>query len=267
MIGHGKLARTLPPSLRDTTTRSSTLNGIWVIERIPRLCIGNIEFPHLTKLGLYFSGWQIIRNAPMLEELKLTLRIITAYPQVLDMIPPQLKSLELDLVCWCKDVDWSPILRYLNRIALRSQLKELVIRFSTGDEVASILDAIYRHGQLESLKIIFTKAWESGQMERFLDGLVKVCPRLLSLELGRKNAPSTHSLNILKRFACLNKLAISIYRTADIDSFWDAIRMFPQPMCIMMCSSSDAEEPRIKYLRLKRPDIKINASRSSGYHM
>lgn len=143
--------------------------------------IDSLQFPRLTKLGLNWTEWEIVHNAPMLEELRLTSAMIGIHPQVLDMIPPHLKSLELDLDTWRLDDDHSPILCYLNRIALQSQLKEFVLRWNSRRDVASILDAIYRHDHLECLKIHFTGEWATYRMESFLDGLVKACTRLSRL--------------------------------------------------------------------------------------
>ncbi|KAJ8658023.1 hypothetical protein O0I10_006294 [Lichtheimia ornata] len=127
--------------------------------------IDNIQFPRLTKLCLFSCGWQIIRNAPMLEELALTVGMTSMHPQVLDTMPPNLKSLDLDLNSQhaYDDDDDSPILCYLNRIAIQMRLKKLVIHFNSCNNVAFILDAIHRHDHLECLKIRFTGEWVSIQ--------------------------------------------------------------------------------------------------------
>lgn len=82
--------------------------------------IDSIQFPRLTNFGLFSSGWQVLHSAPMLEELKLTARMINTHLQVLDIIPPHLKSLELDFRRQRIHNHESPILRYFTRIALQS---------------------------------------------------------------------------------------------------------------------------------------------------
>lgn len=57
-----------------------------------REALEHLLYPRLKKLAISSSGWQIVRNAPLLEESKLTSRVIIKHPQVLDMIPPHLKS-------------------------------------------------------------------------------------------------------------------------------------------------------------------------------
>lgn len=208
----------------------------------------------------------MIRHAPILEELKLTFRIISTHPQVLDTIPPHLKSLDLDLDAWQYYEDHSSILSYLNRMARQSKLKELVLRFNSRDDIASILDAIYRHDHLECLKISFTSEWESYPMERFLNGLVKACPCLSRLELKCTNAPSTHSIETLKRLPQLHKFAFSIHRTCDNDSFWNAIRTFPQLKCITIYPSPVAQDARILHLNQQRPDMKIIVGSTHLFH-
>lgn len=104
--------------------------------------IYTIKYGRLKQLSLSKSGWWIPRNAPMLEELHITAYIIKKNVAVLDTIPPNLKKLELDL-----DLDFdlrykAPLERYIKRFALRSHLKELVIHFSSSDNIDTILNAI-----------------------------------------------------------------------------------------------------------------------------
>ncbi|KAJ8657592.1 hypothetical protein O0I10_006656 [Lichtheimia ornata] len=219
--------------------------------------VGLFQYPRLRKLGLISSGWQIPRNAPLLEELMLTSRIISTQPQVLDMIPPHLNKLELKLEGPLQPVAKSSIERYLTRMSLQCQLKELVVRFNSEDDFTSIMDAIFRHGQLECLKISFTYAWDSDQMERFFHSLVKGCPRLSRLELKCSNAPSTYSITTLKGLAHLNMFAFSIYGSDGIDGFWDALRSFSQLRCLRIYPNAAIYKTNIAYLKEQRPDMKI----------
>lgn len=219
--------------------------------------IQHLQYPRLKKLGLSWSGWEIPRNAPMLEELMLTSRIISTRPDVLDMIPPHLKKLELKLQGAPYIVDKSSIVRYIGRISLQSQLKELVVRFNSQDNATSVMDAIYRLDQLECLKISFSHVWDPYRMERFFDGLVRACPRLSRLELKCDNAPSIYSMNTLKRLAHLNIFAFSVHGSDGLDGFWDAIRRFSQLKCIRIYPDYAIHNSNIRYLKQERPDMKI----------
>lgn len=218
--------------------------------------IDDLHFPRLTKLGLFTCGWQILRNAPMLQELMFTSKTITTHPQVLDTIPQLLKSLDLKFIGALEYEHEASILRYLHRIAIQHQLRQLVIRFYNTDNEA-ILDAIFRHSHLEDLSVGVKKEWNYYRMQSFIHGLARSCPLLSSLELKCTNAPTTSSMNILKGLPNLNKLTFSINGTADIDSFWDAIESFPQLKCITINPSSIAQDARINHLKRQRPDIKV----------
>lgn len=221
--------------------------------------IDHLEFPCLKKFGFFGSGLQLLHNAPIMEELMITSQAINMHPQVLDTIPPHLKSLELKFIR-VDALDYElkqSLLLYLNRIALQYQLKQLAIHFNNIDSDASILDAVHGHSHLECLKVSVKREWDSYHMERFVDGLVRSCPLLSSLELKCKNAPSTGSINILKRLSHLNQLAFSTHGTGGTDSFWHAIRTFMQLTSITIYPSTAARDPRINYLKQQRPDIKI----------
>lgn len=77
----------------------------------------------------------------MLEELRLTSRIIRTQPAVLDMIPPRLTKLNLKLDHddeGAEPVDQPAILHYLDRIAQQRQLTELFIHFDNGSKTSTI---------------------------------------------------------------------------------------------------------------------------------
>lgn len=228
--------------------------------------IEDIHYPRLKKLALCWSGWQIPRNAPLIEDLTLSSRIIQPHPEVLDTIQPHLRKLELDLEGVPQVVHKSSILLYLSRVALRCQLKELVLRLNSTDHFIDILNAIYRHAHLECLKISFTRDWDYDGMERFFDGLVKRCPRLSCLELRCPNAPSIQSLNTLKRHTHLQQVAFSIRGTDNWDYFWDTLRTFSQLKRIRMYPWSKALEDKVNYLKRQRPDLKIIYSRYGSSH-
>ncbi|KAJ8657596.1 hypothetical protein O0I10_006660 [Lichtheimia ornata] len=219
--------------------------------------IEHLQYPRLKKLALCRSGWQIPRYAPLLEELMLTSRIITTHPDVFDMISPHLIKLELKLQGAPQLVDKSSIVRFLGRVALQCQLKELVVRFHSEDNVTSVMDAIYRLDQLECLKISFTRVWDPYRMERFFDRLVKACPLLSRLELKCDNAPSIYSMNTLKGLAHLNMFAFCVYGSDGFDGFWDAIRTFSQLKCIRIYPDYAIHQSKITYLKKECPYLKV----------
>lgn len=196
--------------------------------------IEHLRYPRLKKLRLCWSGWQIPRNAPMIGDLALSSRVIQPHPEVLDTIPPHLKRLELDLERRPQVVDKSFLLHYLKRIARQCQLKELLLRLNNTDQIAGILDAIYRYAQLECLKISIDGRWDPNGMEKFFDGLVISCPHLSCLELRNITAPSANTLNTLKHLEHLQQFACSIDGTDNLDHFWDALRTFSQLKRIRM---------------------------------
>ncbi|KAJ8652799.1 hypothetical protein O0I10_011538 [Lichtheimia ornata] len=224
--------------------------------------IDNLEFPHLKVLRIDFPGWEIPRNAPMLEELKLTSRIIRTHPAVLDIIPPRLTTLDLLLDDDVEDeppLDETAIVHYLDRIARQHQLTELAILFDNEQQnIDDMLDAIYHHQHLERLKIGFTEDLGSYEMELFLDGLVEACPRLSSLELKCARAPSITAINTLKQLEHLTQFGFPIHGTDDVDRFWNTIRTFTQLKYITIYPACEVKDQHVKYLKHHRPDIKIN---------
>ncbi|KAJ8658037.1 hypothetical protein O0I10_006308 [Lichtheimia ornata] len=224
--------------------------------------IDNIQFPRLKVLRIGFPGWQIPRNAPMLEEFRLSSRTIRTHPAVLDMIPPRLTKLELALhyhASMVDPVDPPVIVRYLNSIAQQRRLKELVIHFNNGQQnIIDMLDAIYNHHHLECLKIGFTVDLGTYEMERFLDGLVKSCPRLARLELECVRAPSIHAINALKKLEHLTHLRLPFFGMDNADKFWYAIQTLTPLKYISIDHAANVKKQHVKHLKQHRPDIKIN---------
>lgn len=227
--------------------------------------IGDLQFPRLKILRILSSGWQIPRNAPMLEELRLTSGIIGTHPAVLDTIPPRLTKLELQLdndEADAAPVDISGIEHYLDRFARQQQLLELVIHFDNEQQdINDLLEAIFHHHQLQCLKISFAEDLGSYDFETFLDGLVKSCPRLSCLELKCGNAPSIHAINTLKQLEYLTQLRLPISGADDPDRFWNAIRTFAQLKHITIYPACEVKDQHVKYLKQHRPDMKIDVDR------
>ncbi|KAJ8657988.1 hypothetical protein O0I10_006259 [Lichtheimia ornata] len=224
----------------------------------------DLEYPRLKKLCLFNSGWWIPRNAPILEELTMTSRAIKGNPAVLDTIPPTLKRLELKLgrAAYHLNDETSAVSAYLHRLANHSQLKEVVVHFHDALIISNVLDAIQHLGRIQNLTLIFTRmwgpcVWESYEMDRFVDGLAKGCPRLSSLEINCKNAPSTYTVNALKRLEHLEQLVISIEEMGGDDGFWHALETFKQLKCIRIYSAKAANMDAIRHLQGQRPDLKI----------
>ncbi|KAJ8657571.1 hypothetical protein O0I10_006635 [Lichtheimia ornata] len=181
--------------------------------------IYTIEYRWLKKLDLSVLGGWIPRNAPILEELKMTANTIREHMAVLDTIPPKLKTLELHLDDHFGPRHTASLERYLQRFPRHCQLKELVIHFASLINITSVLNAIHGLDQLQRLMISFTAQWDHHQMQRFIDGLVKGCPKLACLEIKCFNAPSTHSMNALKQLKYLERLAFSIKGMDGDDGF------------------------------------------------
>ncbi|KAI7874295.1 hypothetical protein K492DRAFT_211655 [Lichtheimia hyalospora FSU 10163] len=219
--------------------------------------IYNIQFPNLKKLVLHQPGWWILRNAPMLEYFQMSQRVIRANNQVLDTVPPHLQKLTMPLHIPMPLDDKKAIEDYLYRVAQQSQLKKLLIYFNSMDNVATVLDAVCHLHQLEHLTITFTKSWDAYQMERFLDKLSKSCPRLACLETRSENAPSTYSMNALKRLEHLTHFTFSVDCTDGNDGFWNAILTFSQLKSIRIYPATAVTPSILGRLKEQRPDMKI----------
>lgn len=219
--------------------------------------IEHLQYPRLKKLGVSSSGWQITRNAPLLEELKLSYTVISEHPPVLDMIPPHLKKLELDLRRAPQGFDMSLIQRYFNRIAQTVQLKELVMLFNYAHPIKNKLGVVYRLAHLECLMIRHFMNWEEDEINNFLDGLVQACPRLTRLELQLMSPPATSSVNILKRLEHFQQFEFRVKKDSQDDAFWHAICTFPQLKRITLYPDYDVVDRHIKHVRRQRPDLNI----------
>ncbi|KAI7875492.1 hypothetical protein K492DRAFT_210897 [Lichtheimia hyalospora FSU 10163] len=219
--------------------------------------IYDIQFPNLKKLVLYQSGWWIPRNAPMLEDLYVTQKVIRSNNHVFDTAPSHLQKLEMTLYNPTTLDEKKAIEHYLSRVAQQSRLKKLVVYFNSMDNVATMLDAICRLHQLEYLTISFHRSWDAYQMERFMDKLSKSCPRLTCLETQSNNAPSTYSMNALKRLEHLTHFAFSVDCTDGYDSFWNAILTFSQLKFIRIYPATAVTRSALGHLNEQRPDMKI----------
>lgn len=217
----------------------------------------DVQYPLLERLVLNSSAWWIPRNAPMLQELTMSLYTINTNPAVLDTILPNMKKLELELAGGPFLVDKTLIESYLQRLAHGCQLKYLVVYFSCSDNISSMLDAICHLGQLDSLEICVWRKWKCNEMERFLEKLVIGCPLLRLLRIKCHNAPSTTSINNLKRLAHLEQLAFSVHGIENDYQFWSEIKTFPQLKHIWIYFAKSASDSWISYLKKQRPDITI----------
>ncbi|CDH59322.1 predicted protein [Lichtheimia corymbifera JMRC:FSU:9682] len=202
-------------------------------------------------------GWQMPHYAPQLEVLKMTADAIKVTPQILEFMPPNLKTLELDFDLSSPLDDKAPIGQYLHRFAQHSHLKELVVRFRSSDTIDIVLNAIHHLGLLQHLMISFPKKWDFKQMQSFLQQLPNGCPRLTCLELDCDNPPSSCSLNALKRLEHLKQFAFSIEDVDGDDIFWLAIQTFTQLEWIRIHPKRAINLSAIRHLQEKRPDLTI----------
>ncbi|KAJ8657582.1 hypothetical protein O0I10_006646 [Lichtheimia ornata] len=223
--------------------------------------IYSMQYPRLQKLVLNRCGGWIPRNAPALEELEITSDTICTNDFVLDTIPPHLQILTLRL-------NWELILStsdasiegYIHGVAQEIQLKDFVIRFNSLDDtygIEKVLDAICHLNTLTRLGIGFTYPWDGYQMERFLDQLTKGCPCLSCLEIKCPNAPSTQSMNTLKRLGSLKEMAFPINGIDDGGKFWNAVQTFSQLKCITIYPARAVIKNDLKRLKRLRPDMRI----------
>ncbi|KAJ8651778.1 hypothetical protein O0I10_012655 [Lichtheimia ornata] len=220
--------------------------------------IEHLQYPRLKKLCISSSGWQIPRNAPLLEELELTTSAIIKHSSVLDMIPPRFKRLELNLLRTHRQLRMSLIQRYFDRIARAVQLKELVMLFNSEHLIKNRLDVVYRLAHLEYLRIQHLTNYGEEEIDSFLDGLVKACPRLTSLDLELKSPPATSSVNILKRLERFEQFKFCIQNLHHDDAtFWHAICTFTQLKRITIYPEKCVIDNHVKHVRRQRPDLKI----------
>lgn len=220
----------------------------------------SLQYPHLKKLLLNRCGWWIPRNAPTLEELEITSDSLSTNAHALDTISPHLQILKLRLHGAMLLSGMSSVEHCLNRLAQEAQLKELVMHFNsidTMDGTGRVLDAICGLKELTRLQVGFTNAWDVYQMERFVEQLVKGCHHISSLEIKCDNAPSTHSVNALKRLKSLRRMTFSIKGINDDRKFWNAIETFSQLKHITIYPADAINDSEIRRLEEQRPDMEI----------
>ncbi|CDH57646.1 predicted protein [Lichtheimia corymbifera JMRC:FSU:9682] len=229
--------------------------------------IYSIKYVRLKKLRLCKSGWWIPHNAPILEELQITWPALASDSTMPDTtpLPPTLKKLELIVYPPLDAATEGPLVRYIQRYAYHSQLKELVIAFHNSTHIANVLDAILCLHQLERLRINCTGDWDSPQMEGFLEGLVKGCQNLTYLGIRCRNAPSTYPINALKRLEHLDELELSVKNLDGDDGFWHAIQTFSQLKCIHIHIANARNMGCLRHLQEQRPDLKIVVHKGFTY--
>lgn len=227
--------------------------------------IYNIEYPCLKKLCIRNSGMWIPRNAPMLEEMKISCFTFGEESTVPDALPPKLKKLELDLDHGYHRVDKAPYAQYVHRYARHPHLKELVVHLHSSDTIVNVLEAILHLGQLERLMIRFTDDWDTTQMQGYIDALVKGCPNVSSLGISCNNAPSTYSMNALKRLEHLEQFGFSLKDVDDHDGFWHAIQAFPQLKSIHIYPFNSINMHHLARLQQRRPGLKIVVDHNFTY--
>ncbi|KAJ8657978.1 hypothetical protein O0I10_006249 [Lichtheimia ornata] len=220
----------------------------------------DIQYPRLKKLSLVESGWWIPGNAPRLEELTISWIMVNEYPQVLDIIQPNVMKLVLQLDVQEPLEDRSILVSYLDRMNQQSQLRELDIHCMNVDDIAPVLDAIPRLDHLQRLMLFFGTHfnWDPYDMECFFDALAKGCPRLACLEIRFSNGPLIGAIKALKQLESLKQFAFGIQHISDDDDeFWEAIEELSQLECIRIYSASQADMDRIRYLKIKRPGLEV----------
>lgn len=154
-------------------------------------------------------------------------------------------------------VDKAPLVTYLHRLGQQSQLNDLVVSFSSSDNVGTMLDAICDLGQLGSLVIHVSEHWDVNQMQEFFGKLVIGCPQLRVLCINCHNAPSIQSIHTLKQLRHLTKLAFSVDGINNDYSFWDAILALLHLKLIWIYFAETASNAWIKYPSIQRPDIQV----------
>ncbi|KAJ8657578.1 hypothetical protein O0I10_006642 [Lichtheimia ornata] len=222
--------------------------------------IYRIQYPQLKKLVVTRCGGCIPGNAPALEEFDITSATIITNAHVFDTIPPHLQILTLRFNETLLSSRMLQVESYLHRLVQEKQLKELVVRFNSIDRmdcIGKVLDAICHMNTLTRLQVGFTNVWDGYEMDRFLTQLVNGCPHLSCLEINCINAPSTRSLNILKRLAFLKQITFSINGIDDDGTFWNAIQTFSQLKCITIYPPDSVNNNNIRRLKKQRTDMKI----------
>ncbi|CDS06442.1 hypothetical protein LRAMOSA08970 [Lichtheimia ramosa] len=229
--------------------------------------IYSIQFPQLKKLCLIDSGWWILRNAPMLEELDITSKTISTNPAIFNTTPTNLRKLRILLSNGRYLSRNIAVARYIYSFSQQSQLQHIDISIDSHDNTQDVLDAICHLHQLRRLSINLLEdrhsyarepmVWNSHAMEQFLDTLSQSSSQLSCLEIRYKNAPSSYSINALKRLEYLKQFAFSIDGIDDDYSFWNAIQTMPQLETISIYPTSAVKKDDINFLIHHRPSMKI----------
>ncbi|KAI7876163.1 hypothetical protein K492DRAFT_210522 [Lichtheimia hyalospora FSU 10163] len=237
--------------------------------------IDTMHYPCLKRLALSYTseasacfGWWIPNQAPLLQDLRMTVTVIKTHPTILNTKPPHLKRLVMRLGDPDPEEE-TAIARYINYYAQQgkqSSLKELELHLYT-EHFSPIQEAICHLSQLQHLMIGFTCEWVALHVDRFLELLVNGCPYLEFLDMSWNKVLSVESLHILKRLASLKEIVLSINDMHDHHDFWDALGSLPQLKCIRMFPSKASSCSGLLALRDSRPDIKIvvNNYRSQGW--
>lgn len=144
----------------------------------------------------------------------------------------------------------------IHRLGQQSQLKDLVVYFSSSDNIGTILDAISHLHRLRCLSIYVYKHWNVNQMEELFGKLVIGCPQLYLLQINCDNAPSIQCINSLKRLRHLNRLGFLVDGSNHYH-FWREIETFSHLKRIWIYHAETANSSWIKYLNKQRPDMKI----------
>lgn len=146
---------------------------------------------------------------------------------------------------------------YLHRRGQRSWIKWLIFHFHHSDDIGTVLDAICHVGQLQSLEIHVSMHWDSDEMEAFFDKLVIGCPDLSILRIHCNNSPSIKSIHILKRFAQLQQLTLSIDSISNHYNFWREFETFPKLKRLKVYNAENFTDTWMQHLKIRIPDMEI----------
>ncbi|KAJ8657660.1 hypothetical protein O0I10_006726 [Lichtheimia ornata] len=221
-----------------------------------------IAYPRLTKLLLGCSGWWILRNVPLLEELHITCDTIVDHPAVLDRIPANLQKLKMDLTPCSPFPYMTSITRFFQLHDARAYcLSQLIIHTHKMKDVEMMLESICHLNQLERLMICYL-TWDVSPMETFIDQLANGCHRLSCLKLFCRTMPSQHAVDALKRLEYLNHFAFDVEeRDRSRGKFWDAIEALTQLKCIEVYCRKMFQLSEMRRVKQKRPDMEVIVNR------
>ncbi|KAJ8657635.1 hypothetical protein O0I10_006701 [Lichtheimia ornata] len=224
----------------------------------------SLVYPRLTKLLLGCSGWWMLRNAPLLEELYITCDTIKEHPAVLGRIPANLQKLRMDITSYSPFPYMTSITRYFRRYHARAySLSQLIIYTRKMKDVEMMLESICHLNQLDRLMIQYLN-WDVTQMEIFIDQLANGCRRLSCLKLFSRTMPSPHAVNALKQLEHLNHFAFKIEEKDPTGGkFWDAIETLTQIKCIEIYCIKTFQLSEMRRVKGKRPDMEMIINRDA----